>query len=231
MPAYEMHPLAFDFFQKFARFEYALKATGRTCYLDVDPNGRVMAAWDKFAGTDPIRSLMGAVEASPVMKIIVGQPPKRRIEVGGMLDWSVAPPRPKTWSKCVLCCDEFGITYSTATKDKSGPSANKHFLMLALQCWTYYLRPTAWLPTYSTRHRAAPRTVKTKASAKRDLVVATLLPAPLGSAILSVTPAHCRRASSVCMRKPFRKRKKQVGVFLVWIGPRKGTPPLVGAAH
>ncbi len=103
MHAHEMHPVAFDFFQKFARFEYALKATGTALYLHVDNNGKVSANWDVFAGTDKIRALLKLIKDDETMRIIMDDPPKKRIESGGQLDWSQTPPRPKDMKEvCVM---------------------------------------------------------------------------------------------------------------------------------
>jgi hypothetical protein len=86
-----MNPLAFEFFAKFARFEFALKHfdSYRTC----KPDGAVEPCWDNFAKSTKIQTLYSTVEKDPAMRVMVDKGPRKRIVKDGNLDWSDFPSR------------------------------------------------------------------------------------------------------------------------------------------
>jgi hypothetical protein len=92
MGAYQMNPLAFDFFAKFSRLEYSLKATSKYRRgSDASPE----ADWNKFAGTKAVRALFKAVKSDKTMNVMVFKAPKKRIVRHGQLDWSDPPKEQK----------------------------------------------------------------------------------------------------------------------------------------
>ncbi|MEQ8961830.1 MAG: hypothetical protein RLP02_28540, partial [Coleofasciculus sp. C2-GNP5-27] len=93
--------LAMALFKEFARFEYALKATGFHC-----GNGEANSDWQKFS-----RSIQGYFDKSENEKLKVAikyfsdHPPKKQIIRDGKIDWEKADPGNIIPEKLILLYD------------------------------------------------------------------------------------------------------------------------------
>jgi hypothetical protein len=76
-----------DFFFRFARFEYALKACGYH-----NRHGNVLPDWDRFAGH--VKTVFENPQSDSLMKAIqyyVNHPPKKQTVIDGDLQWKDSP--------------------------------------------------------------------------------------------------------------------------------------------
>jgi len=85
----ELDRLATDMFRTFARFEYALKATGfHKGDGAAEPNWRAFAETVSGLFDDPCNeALLEAVD------YMLAHPPKKQVIADGLLAWSNAPPQ------------------------------------------------------------------------------------------------------------------------------------------
>jgi hypothetical protein len=79
--------LACEFLAVFARYEFALKASG---FAEGDD---AKAAWDRYArNIDAGLTQLNSAELTAAVDYLLGQPPKKQILVNGKLQWRDAPP-------------------------------------------------------------------------------------------------------------------------------------------
>jgi hypothetical protein len=83
-----MPQLAVEFFAKFMRLEYALKAHDR--YRQTR-NGTVKPDWDGFAHKQHIAALFPELQNDPAARYLIELPPRMRILRAGTLAWSDQP--------------------------------------------------------------------------------------------------------------------------------------------
>lgn len=83
-----MPQVAVEFFSKFARLEYALKAHER--YRRAG-NGTAKPDWDNFARTPHVAALFATLHDDPLAQHLIDAPPRKRIVLEGMLTWSDQP--------------------------------------------------------------------------------------------------------------------------------------------
>ena len=94
----ELHRLASERFRVFARFEYALKATGFH-----NGDGAAEPNWRAFAETIP--DALQAQQNPELVKAvayILEHPPKKQMVTNGQLEWSVSAPETGLHSDRVL---------------------------------------------------------------------------------------------------------------------------------
>ena len=84
----QMPQLAVEFFSKFARIEYALKAFDR--YRRIR-DGAVEPDWDSFARAPNVATLFQQLQNDPAARHLIDCPPKKRIVRAGTLAWSDQP--------------------------------------------------------------------------------------------------------------------------------------------
>jgi hypothetical protein len=90
--------VAHELFRTFARFEYALKATGfHNGDGTAEPNWRLFAESIPDALNNP-----QAAELKEAIQYILNHPPKKQIITDGILAWSEAPPDTDLRSDLVL---------------------------------------------------------------------------------------------------------------------------------
>jgi hypothetical protein len=79
--------LACEFLAVFARYEFALKATGFAKGKDAT------AAWDSYArAIDAAFTQLKSAELTAAIDYLISQPPKKQVLVKGKLRWADAPP-------------------------------------------------------------------------------------------------------------------------------------------
>ncbi|MFN8491000.1 MAG: hypothetical protein U0350_25625 [Caldilineaceae bacterium] len=90
--------LAFKFFKKFARFEYALKATQFH-----RGDGEAKPNWDMFADSiaqvieEPSSQLL-----TDALDYLLNNPPKKQIIRSGLLEWEAKPPSANSKARLVF---------------------------------------------------------------------------------------------------------------------------------
>ena len=93
----ELDKLAVELFRKFARIEYALKATGFH-----HGEGKAKPNWDKFAS-----SVSGVLEKDPAIAVaieyIIEKPPKKQVIRNQLLEWEDATPNVSKTHEILLC--------------------------------------------------------------------------------------------------------------------------------
>lgn len=96
--AESLDQLAVEMFRTFARFEYALKATGFHC-----GEGAAEPNWRAFAQSIPrLFDHPGDPDLRVAISYILEHPPKKQVVAGGTLTWSVSVPNTDLQSDLVL---------------------------------------------------------------------------------------------------------------------------------
>ena len=97
-----MPQLAVEFFAKFARIEYALKALDRYRRFR---NGAVRSDWERFAQEPHIAALFSELQNDPVARYLIVSPPREQIIRASTLAWSDQPNACETMSDvCRMLC-------------------------------------------------------------------------------------------------------------------------------
>ena len=90
--------LATELFRKFARFEYALKASGFN-----DGDGEAKANWRNFAlSVEAQLQNSQTSELREAINFMLQQPPKKQIIRNGLLEWDAAPPNTNSTADLIL---------------------------------------------------------------------------------------------------------------------------------
>ena len=92
--------VATTFFRTFARFEYALKATGFH-----RGEGRTTPNWRKFAESESVRNILGNPADNGLkaaIEYILAHPPKEQVVRDGILTWNESPPQTNLQSDLIL---------------------------------------------------------------------------------------------------------------------------------
>ena len=95
----DLDVLIYEFFRTFARFEYALKASG------FHPQNRAEPDWNSFARSPQVRKVLdapvdGGLRAA--IAYILDHPPKKQVIENGILTWRDRPPDTASQSGRVL---------------------------------------------------------------------------------------------------------------------------------
>ena len=118
----DLDSLACEFFRTFARFEYALKATG---FYRHDRN-YAEPDWTRFAESAPVRGVLDdPVDAGLTEAIvyILNQPPGKQVIENGGLAWSDRPPDAASQSGRVL-----GLVCRVRNNLFHGGKGNQHWI-------------------------------------------------------------------------------------------------------
>ncbi len=93
----DLNRIAVELFQKFARIEYALKATGFH-----QGEGEAKPNWDRFAS-----SVSGVLENDPAIasaiKYMSGRPPRKQVIRNQLLEWENPTPNASKAHEILLC--------------------------------------------------------------------------------------------------------------------------------
>ena len=85
----KLHQIANEFFRKFSRMEYALKAAG---FL-VTNQRNAEADWKRFAlNIEAALTSPDAAEIQGAIMLILTEPPKKQVNVNNILEWDPTPP-------------------------------------------------------------------------------------------------------------------------------------------
>lgn len=95
----ELHRMAGEFFRTFSRMEYALKAAG----FMIENRRNAEADWGRFAeavgntlvdeGSEAVRTAVAYIRKSP---------PKKQINVNGLIQWDQTPPDASSETELIL---------------------------------------------------------------------------------------------------------------------------------
>jgi len=79
---------AIELFAAFSRFEFALKEGG---YAMADRWSGAAANWSAFGRVPAVEKAFEAIRAAPQLEILLVDPPRKQVVVGGRLEWGDAP--------------------------------------------------------------------------------------------------------------------------------------------
>lgn len=100
-----LHQLAFNFFQEFARHEYCLKAVG--LYRNKSPNKKIRAEadWSGYAREKEIQALFNGADSGrfeAAHKFYKLNPPNKQVVLAGRLEWDDTLPDSQSDAELIL---------------------------------------------------------------------------------------------------------------------------------
>ncbi len=124
-----MPQLAAEFFSKFARLEYALKALDQ--YRRIN-NEAAKPDWESFAKAPHIAALFPELRDDPAARYLIDAPPRKRIVLKGTLAWSDEPNACENMSDVCVMLRRIRDNLFQGDQTSFGPERDQRLLLAGL---------------------------------------------------------------------------------------------------